>query len=146
MGLMITKMLSICMLLTTFTILAGASSVVANSSVITQTTNVPLAYRAIVGIILIVISVFAIWKFFKIFIGAIFAFIILAIILSTAYYFMISGTFSIHNSLAFLEYIWEFFSGKITFLKTIPTTIGSISNITGINGITANVIGLGKFA
>lgn len=109
---------------------AGALSNPINSTVATQTTSVPIAYRAIVGIVLIIVAFVAVWKFFKLFIGAIFAFIILTIILSTAYYFFKTGTFSIHNSLAFLEYIWQFFSGTITTVHTISKTVNSISNVT----------------
>ena len=118
--------------------MACASSNLITSTVSSQTTTtVPLVYRAVVGIILIIIAIFAIWKFFKLFIGAIFAFIILAIILSTTYYFFITGAFSIHNSLAFLEYIWHFFSGRMTTIHTISKTVNSINNISGkINNVT----------
>lgn len=116
---------------TMFIGVSGAISNPINSTISNQTTTVPLAYRAVVGIILIIVAVFAIWKFFKLFIGAIFAFILLAIILSTAYYFFTTGAFSIHNSLAFLEYIWQFFSGKISTTSSISNTITSINNSSG---------------
>jgi hypothetical protein len=103
-----------------------------NSTVASQTTTVPLAYRALVGIILIIITVFAVWKFFKLFIGAIFAFVILLMLVSTAYYFFKTGTFSIHNTLAFLEDIWQFFFGTTHSISSISETIGTINNTTSL--------------
>ncbi len=110
--------------------MAGAISNPINSTVSSQTTSVPLAYRALVGIVLIIIIVFAVWKFFKLFIGAVFAFIIVLMLASTGYYFFTTGTFSIHNTLAFLGEIWQFFSGTITTVHSISKTVGTISNTT----------------
>jgi hypothetical protein len=96
-----------------------------NQSTYTQTTTVPIAYRAIVGIILVVIVVLAVWKFLKLFIGGIIALVILLIIASTAYYFFYTGTLSLQNSFAFLSYVWQFFLGKISFIGTATNVLNS---------------------
>ncbi len=111
-----------------------------NSSITSQTTTVPLAYRAIVGIVIIIICVIAVWKFLKLFIGAILAFVILLILMSTAYYYFTTGTISVHNSLAFLEDIWQFFAGHINTIHSISSSvINTVANSTSqTNSIPAN--------
>jgi hypothetical protein len=95
-----------------FAMLALVLSSLINSSVANQTTAVPLAYRAIVGIILIVICIFLFYKFFKYAIAGLFVVVILLILLSTTYYFFKTGEFSIGYSLKFLSDIYSFFAGS----------------------------------
>lgn len=132
-----------------FSIITIASAVsiqsnIINSTTMNQKTSVPIEYRAIVGIILIIVSIFAIWKFFKIFIGFIFGFVLVLIIISTSYYFFTTGTFSLHNSFAFLGNIWNWFFQNNS-IKTMTTNSPIESNTITNNSIqtqtsTKNVI------
>ena len=65
----------------------GALSNPINSTVANENTPVPFVYRAVIGLILIVLVIFAVWKFFRLLIDGLFAFLILLIIVSTTYYF-----------------------------------------------------------
>ena len=120
------------MLFLAFAIFAIASTNIINSTVANQSTTVPIVYRAIIGIILIIICIVAIFKFMKYAIGGLLALIILLILLSTAYYFFKTGTFSIAHSLQFLSDAYNFFIGKS---HAISTTVNSITNISKSNSI-----------
>lgn len=97
-----------------------------NTSVANTSTNIPIAYRAIVGIILIIIIIVVALKFAKAVISGLIILLLLIIIISTAYYFFQTGTISVHNSLAFLNDIYRFFTSS-----TYGTAIrGSITNST----------------
>ena len=110
-------------------ILALVLSSVINSSVASQTTAVPIAYRAIVGIVLIVICKFLFYRFFKYAIAGLFVVVILLILLSTTYYFFKSGEFSISYSLKFLSDIYGFFAGS-THSVPAANSISGIINTT----------------
>ena len=105
-----------------------------NSSVAGQQTAVPLAYRAIVGIALILVCIFLFYKFFKYAITGLFVIIILLMLLSTTYYFFKTGSFSIAYSMKFLGDIYGFFSGSTSSIVAnaipgnIPINITSASN------------------
>lgn len=105
-----------------------------NSSVAGQQTAVPLAYRAIVGIVLILICIFLFYKFFKYAIAGLFVIIVLLILLSTTYYFFKTGSFSITYSMKFLGDIYGFFTGSASSIVAnaipgnIPINITSASN------------------
>ena len=106
---------------------------ITNSSVVNSTTTIPLEYRAIVGIVLIIVIIVLALKFAKFVISLILLLIIIAIVLSTAYYFFQTGTISIHNSLAFLSNIYNFFTSA-------GHTISAISNITSkVSGIASKL-------
>jgi hypothetical protein len=87
---------------------------------------VPLAFRAIVGIVLIIICIFLFYKFFKYAIAGLFVVIILLILLSTTYYFFKTGSFSIGYSLKFLSDIYGFFAGSTSAI--VPSN--SITHVT----------------
>jgi hypothetical protein len=108
-------------------VLALVFSSIINSSVANQTTAVPLAYRAIVGIVLIVICIFLFYKFFKYAIAGLFVVVILLILLSTTYYFFKTGEFSINYSLKFLSDIYGFFAGSTHSVSTANSISGIIS-------------------
>ncbi|MEM0154433.1 MAG: hypothetical protein QW814_01200 [Methanothrix sp.] len=108
-------------------ILALVLASIINSSVANQTTAVPLAYRAIVGIILIVICIFLFYKFFKYAIAGLFVVVILLILLSTTYYFFKTGEFSINYSLKFLSDIYSFFAGSTHGVSTSNSISAIIS-------------------
>ena len=108
-------------------ILALVLSSVINSSVANQTTAVPIAYRAIVGIVLIVICIFLFYKFFKYAIAGLFVVVILLILLSTTYYFFKTGEFSISYSLKFLSDIYGFFAGSTNSVPAANSISGIIN-------------------
>lgn len=118
-----------------FAMLALVLSSVINSTVANQTTAIPVAYRAIVGIILIVLCIFLFYKFFKYAIAGLFVVVILLILLSTTYYFFKTGEFSINYSLKFLSNIYGFFAGS-THVVVPSNTISSISNSTSAIPVT----------
>ncbi|MCL5102075.1 MAG: hypothetical protein M1544_01830 [Candidatus Marsarchaeota archaeon] len=113
-----------------FAMMALILSSIINSSVANQTTAVPVAYRAIVGIVLIIICIFLFYKFFKYAIAGLFVVVILLILLSTTYYFFKTGEFSINYSLKFLADIYNFFAGN----SGVVTAANTISHV----GIAAN--------
>ncbi len=106
-----------------------------NSSVYNQTTAVPVAYRAVVLILLILISILLIWKVLKIFIAAVISFIVLIIIASTVYYFAKTGSFSLAYSMEFLKIIYNWFihgyalnSLNTSLSNNVSKTIGGIKS------------------
>ncbi len=119
-----------------FTVTAAAPiniSGITNSSVANSTTTIPLEYRAIVGIVLIIVIIILVLKFAKFAISLILLLIIIAIVLSTAYYFFQTGTISLHNALAFLSDIYNFFTSA-------SHTVSAVSNITSkVSGITSKL-------
>ncbi len=110
---------------------ANATGVL-NTSVANSSTSIPIAYRAIVGIILIVIIIIIALKFAKAVISGLIILLLLIIIISTAYYFFQTGTISVHNSLAFLQDIYNFFTSSSYGSALVR---GAVKNTTsGIGG------------
>lgn len=109
-----------------------------NQSAYNQTTTVPIAYRVIVGILLIVILVVLVWKALKYLIGAIFVIIILLMLASTAYYFFKTGSISIAYSLGFLAGAANSLARYLPIPSLYNSTIGLATNVIGSQTTTIN--------
>ncbi len=120
-------------LLIAFSVLGPFVQVPINQTTYNQATPVPMAYRVIVGILLIVILVVLIWKALKYLIGAIFIIIILLIIASTAYYFFKTGSVSIAYSLSFLVDAANGLAKYLPIPSIYNSTIGKINLTTTIS-------------
>ena len=118
------------------TVLLGAafSAPAVNSSIVNQTTSVPLAYRAIVLIVIIIVVALLAMRFLGMVIGAIIGLFILVLLVSTLYWFIQTGQFSIGYTFDFIGRLVSFFlHGNFNSLvgtvgNTISSHVGSAIN------------------